>query len=240
MGAAAGTGACAMSRPDPHSRERILERLRGALGSGDDPARRVEVLRRLNNPRENLVPARAGGSRAEIVQQFAERMRGQQATVEQVASAAEIPARVTAYLREHNLPSRLRSSAAPELMTLPWTSEPQLEIATGKAIRSDDVAIGYAFAAAAETGTLVMTSGEHDPTTLSFLPDNHIVVVEASRIDGSYEAVWRRLRTAYGDRTLPRSVNYISGPSRTGDIEGIIVMGAHGPRRLHVIVAGTD
>ena len=47
-----------------------------------------------------------------------------------------------------------------------------------------------------------------------------------------------RLRAIYGEGSLPRTVNLISGPSRTADIEQTIVRGAHGPKRLHVVILG--
>jgi L-lactate dehydrogenase complex protein LldG len=73
---------------------------------------------------------------------------------------------------------------------------------------------------------------------LNFLPECHTVLVAASDIVGSYEEAWDRIRALSGDATLPRSVNLISGPSRTADIEQTIVRGAHGPRRLHVLILG--
>jgi L-lactate dehydrogenase complex protein LldG len=98
--------------------------------------------------------------------------------------------------------------------------------------------VSHAFAAVAETGTLAMTSGADNPTSLNFLPDNHVVVVEASDVAGDYETVWRRLREKFGDGVMPRAVNLITGPSRSADIEQTLILGAHGPRRLHVIVVG--
>jgi L-lactate dehydrogenase complex protein LldG len=88
----------------------------------------------------------------------------------------------------------------------------------------------------AETGTIAMVSGPQNPSTLNFLPDNHIVVVSAKDIQGDYEALFARVRFAYGKGTMPRTVNFITGPSRSGDIEQTLLLGAHGPRRLHVIV----
>ena len=74
--------------------------------------------------------------------------------------------------------------------------------------------------------------------TVNFLPEIHMVLIRTSDIVGSYEEAWDRLRGVYGERSLPRSVNLISGPSRTADIEQTIVMGAHGPRRLLVLILG--
>jgi len=101
--------------------------------------------------------------------------------------------------------------------------------------------LSKAFGAVAETGTLVLTSGADNPTTLNFLPENHIVVLDARDIAGDFEAVLRRLRAKFGPGVLPRVVNFITGPSRSADIEQTLILGAHGPRRLHVIViAATD
>ena len=61
----------------------------------------------------------------------------------------------------------------------------------------------------------------------------------ASDIVGSYEEGWAKLRSLYGSGNMPRTVNLISGPSRTADIEQTIVMGAHGPRNLLVLIAGS-
>ena len=82
----------------------------------------------------------------------------------------------------------------------------------------------------------MLLSGSGGPTTLNFLPDNHIVVLRASRVVGAYEDAWTRLREAYGPGVLPRTVNLVTGPSRTADIEQTIQLGAHGPRRLHILV----
>ena len=69
---------------------------------------------------------------------------------------------------------------------------------------------------------------------LHFLPENHIVVINAYDIAGDYETVLRDARRS--DGTLPRTVNMITGPSRSGDIEQTLLLGAHGPRSLHIIV----
>jgi L-lactate dehydrogenase complex protein LldG len=82
----------------------------------------------------------------------------------------------------------------------------------------------------------MLTSGADNPTTLNFLPDTHIVVLQASDIAGDYETLLGRLRERYGAGTMPRTINWITGPSRSADIEQTLILGAHGPRRLHVIV----
>ena len=74
---------------------------------------------------------------------------------------------------------------------MPWAP---LEIATGRAEATDEVAIAKAFAGVAETGTLVLTSGADNPTTLNFLPETQIVVIRAGDVVGGYEQAWDRLR----------------------------------------------
>ena len=100
------------------------------------------------------------------------------------------------------------------------------------------MAVSHAFGAAAESGTLMLVSGPDNPTTLNFLPDTHVVVLDAKDVAGDYETLWRRVREKFGEGTMPRTVNLITGPSRSADIEQTLILGAHGPRRLHVMVVG--
>ncbi len=111
-----------------------------------------------------------------------------------------------------------------------------LEVEIGKAEASDQASLTGAFAGVAETGTLLLVSGPQAPTTLNFLPETHIAVLRASRMVGPYEDAWERVRARYGRGGLPRTVNFITGPSRTADIEQTIQLGAHGPRRLHIVL----
>jgi L-lactate dehydrogenase complex protein LldG len=115
---------------------------------------------------------------------------------------------------------------------------PVLERRFGAAEAEDVASLSRAVAAAAETGTLFLVSGPDNPTTLAFLPELHTILIRAEDILGSYEDAFDRLRALYGGGALPRSVNMISGPSRTADIEQTIVRGAHGPKRLHVVLLG--
>ncbi|MEM1201425.1 MAG: lactate utilization protein [Pseudomonadota bacterium] len=218
-------------------REQILGRIRTSLNVDADAMDRLEtVADRLEDHKRNIVPERATGTVAQNVKQFCERMEAVNGTVEQVRTPSEIPGAIANYLRLHNLPQKVRRGSDPALDKLPWGKARSLEVAVGAARKTDEVSVSRAFAAVAESGTLVMTSGSDNPTSLNFLPENHIVVVESGRIAGSYEDAWDVVRAVYGDGEMPRTVNLISGPSRTGDIEQKIELGAHGPRRLHVIV----
>ncbi|MBK8742610.1 MAG: lactate utilization protein C, partial [Betaproteobacteria bacterium] len=93
-----------------------------------------------------------------------------------------------------------------------------------------------AWCAIAETGTVVVLSGADTPTGTTLLPDTHIAVVPATRLVSGMEEMFALLRAERG--RLPRAINMISGPSRTGDIEQTIVLGAHGPFRVHILLLG--
>jgi L-lactate dehydrogenase complex protein LldG len=121
------------------------------------------------------------------------------------------------------------------LAAMPWAAT-QLDVTRGPSAGDDLNAISFAEAGVAETGTLVFLSGAHNPTTLNFLPDNHIAVVRACDVEADYEAVWARLRARFGKGVLPRTVNFVTGPSRSADIEQKLLLGAHGPRSLHIIM----
>ena len=225
-----------MSAPSP--RNTVLGRIRSSLGvhDTDDSARREAVVLRLRDHPENLVPERGrtgGDSRIEL---FTRMLEGQSATVSHAKSPKEVPDIVANYLREHNLPAEFRSGSDPLILEIPWDEAPSLTRHTGRGQGSDAVSLSRACTAAAETGTLFLVSGSDNPTTLNFLPDTHIVVIRKKDILGSYEDAWNVVRGTYGEGNMPRTVNLVSGPSRTADIDQIIVMGAHGPRRLHVII----
>ncbi len=221
------------------ARSMVLTRIRGALGTTKlDRARRAAVIRRLERHPRSTIPAQALLSPAGCVSQLAEMLTKQAAEVARVATPEDAVHAIASYLSSNNLPPRLRIGADLRLAALPWKAAWDISRVYGRAEPSDKACLSRAIVAAAETGTLFLVSGADNPTTLNFLPEFHMVLVKASDIVGSYEEAWDRLRKIYGERTLPRTVNMISGPSRTADIEQTIVRGAHGPRRLYVLIQG--
>ncbi|MEJ0051674.1 MAG: lactate utilization protein [Methylovirgula sp.] len=215
-------------------RAKIFGDIRRALGvTGNEDARRRAVAARFAATPEGVVPAR--GQTADPAALFRAEAERVFATVEHVTTAAEIPARIADFLRARNLPPRLRKGEDLYLAALPWTAA-TLTLDAGPAQADDVVSLSHAFAAIAETGTLALVSGRDNPTTLNFLPETHIVIIEAGRIVGNYEAFWEMLRAAYGEGAMPRTVNFITGPSRSADIEQTLLLGAHGPRTLHIII----
>lgn len=222
------------------SREHVLARIRASLEPGrrGDRARRDAAEQRIANAIAHPVPACAQQSAAALRDRFEAELARQGANVVVVAAASEIPSAVASYLAGLSLARRLRIGRDAMLAGLPWGAPPQLTVDQGAADASDAVALSRALAGVAETGTLVLASGPDNPTTLAFLPETHIVVVDGRDVVGPLEDAFGRVRSHYGAGNMPRSLNLVSGPSRTGDIGGRIVLGAHGPRRLAVIIVG--
>ncbi|HYF58643.1 MAG TPA: lactate utilization protein C, partial [Burkholderiaceae bacterium] len=154
-------------------------------------------------------------------------------TTERVASLADVPGAVARYLGAHGLP--MRAVCWNTLGALDWAGA-GLEVEARRPRGDDLVGISGTFAAIAETGTLMMLSGPDTPASMHLLPETHVAIVEADRIVGHYEDGFARARVERG--RLPRATNLVSGPSRTGDIEQTIVLGAHGPYRVHVVIVG--
>lgn len=157
------------------------------------------------------------------------------ASVDQARSRADVPGLVKDYLSQRNLPAEARLAPDPRITDLDWASQPLLATSVGGTDGSHAVSVTGAFAGIAETGTLALTSGAPSPTLLNFLPETHIVVVDAKDLAGTYEELWARLQAQHGEQ-MPRTLNLVTGPSRSGDIEQTILMGAHGPKRLHIIL----
>jgi L-lactate dehydrogenase complex protein LldG len=221
------------------SRATLFASIRRSLGvTGEEPSRRAAVADRLGAHPRGVIPARGQLPAAEQVKLFAQMVEAAAGTAEILPDASHVPAAVAALLRRHNLPMQVRRGDDPRLATLPWDTQRQLEVTTGASDGHQLASVSHAFAGVAETGTLVMASGPDNPTTLNFLPDTHIVVVDAKDVAGDYESVWVRVREQFGIDALPRAINLITGPSRSADIAQILILGAHGPRRLHVLVVG--
>ena len=215
------------------ARERMLARIRERQGKPSSAQEQeiAAVREHLAAHPENPVPRDDGSP----LMRFRERALSLASTLEEVGAWTDVPARIASYLGERALP--LRVVCWRELVELPWRANGVEAEARGA--RGDDlVGVTGAYCAVAETGTLVTLSAADTPPSVSLLPETHIAVLGADRIVRHMEDVWRRIRHDFG--VLPRAVNFISGPSRTADIEQTVTLGAHGPYRVHVIVVGTS
>ncbi len=219
--------------PSVAARDNILGRIRARQGKPAVPseAEREAVRAYIAAHPQSPRPA----SDWDVLARFRERARGLASTVDEVESLDAVPAAAARYLNEGSLP--LAAACWSEFARLDWRRA-GIEVEARGARGSDLVGIGGAYCAIAETGTLVTLSGAPTPASTSLLPETHIAIVSAARIVRGMEEAWRLMRDELG--RLPRAVNFISGPSRTADIEQTVTLGAHGPYRVHVILVAQD
>jgi L-lactate dehydrogenase complex protein LldG len=136
--------------------------------------------------------------------------------------------------RAHGAEKRIATSGDDLLRAIEWPAS--VDAQPWVAGSDHRVSLTTAYCGIAETGSLLLVSGEQNPTCLNFLPDYHVVVIKAEQLVLRMEDAWDSLRAS--TRQMPRSVNFISGPSKTADVEQTVEYGAHGPRCLHVILVG--
>lgn len=213
------------------TRDKVLAAIRQGLGRGPlSEASREALDARLHGAFEadEILRPRLPASDLHLL--FRSRLEAVAGTIEPLGTESYVPAAVAAYLDSRHVACPI--AVAPSLQALDW-QRAGLEPRFGRSFGEELLCVSRAFCAVAETGTLVLLSGPENPTTLNFLPDHHLVVLHATDLVSHLEDAWSRIRTRDGD--WPRTVNLITGPSRTADVEQTIQLGAHGPRSLHVL-----
>jgi L-lactate dehydrogenase complex protein LldG len=170
---------------------------------------------------------------ADPVAQFIAKAKASVAKVHEVADPQGAPALILSILAQSNAPRRLHVPACSPLLELPWQSAPGLEISSTPPT-GEDSAIATADYGIAETGTLVFCSGARSASSWHFRPGREFALLRRAEILPRLEDVIRLVRA----RSMPATLNLVTGPSRTADIEQTIELGAHGPRELHILLAG--
>lgn len=192
------------------SRAAILGRVRGAIAarrSADPAAARPDSYIRI---------LRAQGDRSDLVARFREMAEFADASVATIIDDEAAPAAIARYLSRENLGDRLILSPSERIERMPWKGTPRLSVRRSSFGADDRVAVTEAVAGVAETGTLLVRSGAKSPNLLHFLPEAHIAVLDTATIVGSYEDA---LHILGQDEVWPRAATFITGPSRTADIE---------------------
>lgn len=216
------------------ARDNILSRIRAAQGRSGTPGAQerdaitshIEAHPQSPRPRLDWEP----------VARFRDRALSLASTLAEALSLAGVPQAIATYLESNSLPPA--AVCWPEFKTLDWRGA-GLAVDARAARESDPVGITGCFCAIAETGTLTLLSGPDTPPGASLLPETHIAIVNPNRILRGMEDAWELLR-AERVIALPRAVSFISGPSRTADIEQTVTLGAHGPYRVHIILLGAS
>jgi L-lactate utilization protein LutC len=210
------------------ARDRILSRVRAAAGGTGDRAAAVEawIAVRGGGPQ----PRQGASHGPQRLVQFMQKLEAAAATVGRVSSLAELPKAVAHELRKRNLPAGIRMGTDPLFTGLDWGT---LEASRGVGRLEEPATLSRAEFGLAETGTLALASGPDNPVTLTFLGETHFAVLRASDICGGFEDFWTAWRARGVD---PRTLNFVTGPSRSADIGQVLQLGAHGPVALHVFI----
>ena len=212
------------------AREKILGNIRRSLDRDSDRSLDSGALRaRTQAHARHLLPE----FDEEPVYRFRQKMMAAHATVSEVNSLTQVALEITGYLNDHDLAPEIVISGEPLITQLSWPQD-VIRVEQRLPRGSDTVSVTSALYGIAETGTLMLVSGEQSATSLNFLPDYHIVVLPVEQMVLRMEDAWDGLRERFP--TMPRTVNFISGPSKTADVEQTVEYGAHGPRCLHVIL----
>lgn len=218
------------------NRELIFKSVSAALDSaGSKTERDKNANARINALARGPVP-RPRNNKNNTVEEFVAEATRADAEIIRLTSTNEIPSAVMGAVNKDG--AVIRVAPHPVLKSLTWP-QGSAEIKYGAAAPSDYAGVSLVKAGVAETGTLVLLSGLDSPVTINFLPDVHVVVLFADDIVPHYEDAWDMMRSDAGagkSINMPRTVNWITGPSRTADIEQSILLGAHGPRRLVILL----
>ncbi len=214
------------------SREAIMSRLRARLDRASLPEdrKRDADTRIKSRTQTSLVPKIGRLEGRERIERFISVTQSVHGHVTRIGSLSALPEAVSTALRNRNLGQEVRCGGDPLFDQLDWGS---VELSRGVGRVDEPVTLSVAQMGVAETATLVLTSGPENPVTLTFLGETHFVVLKASDVVSNLEGVWAKLRAAGVD---PRTVNLVTGPSRTGDIAQQIQLGAHGPVDVEIFL----
>ncbi len=201
------------------ARERILTRVRRSENGGDITAP------------DRITPVQGLRAGKSAVEQFIAQAEAVHATTSRIAALDELPTALAAELRGRNLPASIRTGDD-AMFDRDWGT---VERTTGPGRIAEPATMTRAVAASAETGSLVFTSGPDNPVTLNYLGETHFAVIDAADVHGGFEGVMSALRSA---GLTSRTVNFVTGPSRSADIGQTLQLGAHGPVALHIFVVG--
>ncbi|MCK4864513.1 MAG: LUD domain-containing protein [Gammaproteobacteria bacterium] len=209
-----------------NSRREIFSRLQQASSKTEQKTATIKEY--LSAHKRGVLPVYSEN----IVKRFISKAKSVAATVESIKNITDLSTAVFKYISYYNIEPKLVSAPDDLLKQVKWQKEITVEYRAAQ--DNDNTTLTMAYAGIAETGSLVLCSGKESPTTLNFMPDNNICIIQQNKIYPYMEDTWDLLRKA--GETMPRSINFITGPSRTADVEQTIQLGAHGPRRLHIII----
>jgi L-lactate dehydrogenase complex protein LldG len=209
----------------------ILARIKRAQYADSDAGEIAEELRELGR----APPAPLDCE--DVLESFLLRLAKNKVSVEIASNRSEAVQCISRFLyREHNT-HKVVAGYDRRLAALPWRDGGVL-VRFGTAVPEDPVSVSYAKLAVAESGSLLLYSNRDNPAANNWLVKDHLILLDGQDLVASFEDAWAWMREDLSDGTSPRGITFVSSPSSTGDIIGHLVMGAHGPQRLHVIFVG--
>lgn len=216
------------------TKNQLLARIRAALRRGIlSTVEQSALTQSMLHPTRGIIPAYLNTDKKSLIALFIEAARRSASTITQLSSRAEVPNAILQFLKENHLHTTTLQVSQDLASIITFEKYADLKINFENNKQEFSVSITSAVCGISETGTLMMVSGPKHPTLINFLAETHIVVLATQEIVPSYEDAWDLIRA--GCET-PRTVNFITGPSRTADIEQRMLLGIHGPRQLHIIL----
>jgi len=220
------------------TRRVILNSLKDRLERSANSRKSIEAMQaevddRLADPPTHPLPARGRCMGEERTSLFIRMAKEAGAEVERIASASLLPERLSLLLEGWGLNQGLLAATDPMLIALPWAAA-GITLRHGRASSMDQVSIAVAYAGVAETGSLLLVATPQSPMSIHLLSDLHVVLLPVSRLFGTMEEAFVHLRRETPG--LPSASMFVTGPSRTADIEQQMQLGAHGPRELRVYI----
>lgn len=207
----------------------VLARIRGA-SKRHAPAQIAAELAALNTPRA------AGLCRATLSESLCARLERNGCTTAAVANRAAAVAEISRFISARHGQRRIVTGHDPRLAALPWRDGGLLP-RFDSARPGDLVAVSYARVGIAETGSVLQFLDRNNPALNNLLVEDHVILLDQQDIRPRLEDLWESAALGDPDQR-PRGLMMISGPSSTADIAMKLVLGAHGPRSVHVIVIG--
>ena len=212
------------------ARQKVFEDIRRNLDQFDTRTK-AEVERKYHQVHSTQTPRPVVDGW--LVDRFIDKHAAVNGTCQVVRDHAMVPGAVADFLDTHDLPSRMIMGKSRFLSNFDWPKHWQ--ISRRIAEKTDVVAVTDSLCAIAETGTIMLVSSPDASSTHAFVPENHIVVINAGQVVRHLEDALQLAALQIDSRSS--GIHMITGPSKTADVEQTIQYGAHGPRRLHVIIS---
>lgn len=215
---------------DNSARDEIMAKLRHAADGGayDDIPAKLQSLEygiSADLPSTNLCEA------------FLANVIANHGSVDCAYNRKEAAAAVAKFLHQQYRTRKVVAGSDPRLAAMPWRDGGVLP-RFGTAGPGDLAGMSYARLGVAETGSIVTYTGKACPAENNLLVESHIVLLDVTDLVTTLDQAWDLINGELDSDGRPRGINFISGPSSSADIEGRLVVGAHGPTHWHVILVG--